>query len=152
MSLGQVAELLFLFITTGILIKCGFRKTLSFGLLAMFLRYISFYLGVELDQQWMHIVGILTHGLIFGLFFVGGQVYTDKIAPKEIRAQAQGFLFFLIWGIGYLIGTLFNGFMIENFRLENKCNWTVLFGVSSAFTLILIILFILFFRPKEKLD
>lgn len=152
MNWGQVAEMLFLFIATGILIKCGFKKTLLFGLVAMLLRYLSFYLGVELGQQWWYSIGILSHGLIFGLFFVCGQVYTDRVVPKEMRAQAQGFLSFVIWGAGYLIGTLLNGFMIGTYRFEEKCDWSILFIISSVFTLLLIGLLIMLFKPVDKLD
>lgn len=150
MNWGQLAEMFFLFITTSILIKFGFKKTLIFGLIAMLLRYTSFYFGVELGQQWMYSIGILTHGLIFGLFFVVGQVYTDKIVSVELRAQAQGFLSFIIWGVGYLIGTLSNGWMIGYFRMDGKCNWAVLFAVATIITLALIILFSLFFKRVDK--
>jgi len=150
MNWGQVAEMLFLFIATSILIKCGFKKTLLFGLVALMLRYLSFYLGVELGQQWWYSIGILTHGLIFGLFFVCGQVYTDRVVPKEMRAQAQGFLSFVIWGAGYLIGTLLNGYMIGSYRVEEKCDWSVLFIISTVFTLILIGLLIMLFKPVDK--
>jgi nucleoside transporter len=149
MNWGQVAEMFFLFITTAVLIKYGFKKALLFGLLAMLLRYLSFYIGVSLDQQAWYSIGILTHGLIFGLFFVGGQVYTDKIAPKEIRAQAQGFLSFIVWGVGYLIGTLANGYMIGQFRLADKCNWETLFAITTFFTLAVIGLFIFIFKSEK---
>jgi len=152
MNWGQVAEMFFLFIATSILIKFGIKKTLLFGLIALFLRYLSFYMGIELDQQWWYSIGILTHGLIFGLFFVCGQVYTDKVAPKDIRAQAQGFLSFIVWGVGYLIGTLFNGLMIGNNRLEDKCDWSALFITSTVFTLLLIGLLMILFKPIDNLD
>ena len=47
MNWGQLAEMFFLFITTAILLKYGFKKTLLFGLLAMLVRYLSLYMGVE---------------------------------------------------------------------------------------------------------
>jgi nucleoside transporter len=152
MNWGQVAEMFFLFITTSILIKYGFKKALLFGLLAMVLRYFSFYIGVKLDQQGWYSIGILTHGLIFGLFFVGGQVYTDKIVSKEIRAQAQGFLSFIIWGVGYLIGTLVNGYMIGNYRLGDKCNWETIFAITTVFTLAVVVLFIFIFKPQKEMN
>ena len=68
-------------------------------------------------------------------------------APKEMRAQAQGFLSFIIWGVGYLIGTLLNGWMIGNYRLEEKCNWSILFIVSTVFTLVLAVFLIILFQP-----
>jgi len=151
MNWGIVVEMIFLFITTIILLKCGFKKTLLFGLVAMLIRYLAFYMGVEMSQPWMYSIGVLMHGIIFGLFFVVGQVYTDKVAPTEIRAQAQGFLSFLVWGVGYLIGTLLNGYLIGNYRLEEKADWGIIFGVSTVFTLILIVLFLILFRPTDKL-
>lgn len=150
MNWGIVVEMIFLFVTTTILIKCGFKKTLLFGLIAMLLRYLSFYLGVEMGLPWLYSIGVLTHGIIFGLFFVVGQVYTDKVAPAEIRAQAQGFLSFLVWGVGYLIGTLLNGYLIGNYRLEETANWGIVFGISTIFTLILIVLFVILFKQTDK--
>jgi len=152
MSLGQIFEIVFLFLTTAILVKYGIKKALLFGLLAMLVRYAGFYAGVQWEQflVWGYGTGILVHGLIFGLFFVGGQVYTDKVAPKELRAQAQGFFFFLIWGVGYLVGTLFNGLMISRFRLGEKCNWSVLFGVATLFTLVVILLLVWLFKPEKN--
>jgi nucleoside transporter len=150
MNWGQVVEMVFLFITTTILIKFGFKKTLLFGLLAMLLRYLAFFLGVELDQLWMYSIGVLTHGIIFGLFFVVGQVYTDKVAPNEIRAQAQGFLSFIVWGVGYLVGTFFNGYLIGNHAVEGKTDWGVVFGVATVITLIVTVLFIFLFKKTDQ--
>ena len=146
MNWGQVAEMLFLFLTTTILLKIGFKKTMILGLVAMLVRYASFYLGAEFGQQWLYSIGILTHGLIFGLFFVVGQVYTDKIAQKELRAQAQGFLSFIIWGVGFLIGTLCNGAMIDGFRQGEKCDWAMLFAIAAVFTIVIIFLFLFVFK------
>ena len=98
LNLGQLAEMFFLVITTSILIKSGIKNTLIFGMIALVVRYASFYIGAETGLQWFYYIGIIVHGLIFGLFFVGGQVYTDNVAPKEMKAQAQGLLFFLVWG------------------------------------------------------
>ena len=152
MNCGQIAEILFLFLTTGILVKYGIKKALLFGLAAMFVRYAAFWFGAVFEQQWLYGygLGIIVHGLIFGLFFVGGQVYADKITPASLRGQVQGFLFFIIWGVGYLVGTLFNGFLLNSFHNENGYNWQVLFGVQTVFILVIIVLFILLFKPDQK--
>lgn len=147
LNMGQLAEMFFLVITTSILVKSGIRNTLIFGMIAMVVRYLSFYLGAETSQQWFYYVGIIVHGLIFGLFYVGGQVYTDKIAPSNMKAQAQGLLFFLVWGVGFLIGTLFNGWMIARFRVEENCDWPTVFMISTIFSAILLVLFVVLFRP-----
>jgi nucleoside transporter len=148
MNCGQIAEILFLFLTTGILVKYGIKKALLCGLAAMLVRYAAFWYGSVSEQYWLYGygLGIIVHGLIFGLFFVGGQVYTDKVVPKAQRAQAQGFLFFIIWGVGYLVGTLFNGFLLTRFQTADGYNWPELFGISTLFTAAVIVLFLIFFK------
>ena len=116
-------------------------------MIALVVRYASFYIGAETGLQWFYYIGIIVHGLIFGLFFVGGQVYTDNVAPKEMKAQAQGLLFFLVWGIGFLIGTLWKGWLIGLFRDGDKCDWPVVFAISTLFSFVLLILFVFLFKP-----
>lgn len=152
MNWGQFAEMFFLVITTTILVKYGIKKTLAFGLIALMVRYVTFFFGVEFDSQVSYMTGILIHGLIFGLFYVGGQVYTDNSAPTHMKAQAQGFLSFVVWGVGYLLGTLFNGYLIETFQVDGKCNWATLFLIYSVCTAVLLVLFVAFFERKEAVS
>ncbi|MDR2231732.1 MAG: MFS transporter [Tannerella sp.] len=146
MNIRQIAELFFLFITTSILLKFGFKNALTFGLIALLFQYIALYLGVELGQQALYYVGLLPHGLIFGLFFVAGQVYTDKVVPHEFKAQAQGFLAFITWGVGILLGNMICGWLMNNFKVDNHADWGLLFACASAATLVIIVLFMLLFK------
>ena len=150
MNIRQIAELFFLFITTSILIKFGYKKALLFGLLALLLQYIALFLGVELGQQWWYYVGLLPHGLIFGLFFVAGQVYTDKIVPQEYKAQAQGFLAFITWGVGMLLGNIICGWMMNNFKVDHHADWGFLFACASGATCVMIVLLLLLFKNPPK--
>ena len=150
MNWRQVAELFFLFITTSILVKYGFKKALLFGLAALFLQYISLYTGVVSGQQWLYYIGILPHGLIFGLFFIAGQVYTDRVVPQEYKAQAQGFLAFMTWGVGIFAGNLINGKLIEHFKVGNQANWSLLYLIATVSTIVVIVLFLLLFKEPQK--
>jgi nucleoside transporter len=150
MNWGQLAEMFFLVITTTVLVKFGIKKTLLFGLFALLVRYITFYLGVAFDSEVSYMAGILIHGLIFGLFFVGGQVYTDHAAPEEMKAQAQGFLSFVVWGAGYLLATLLNGYLMQTFRRGDTCDWAVLFIISAVCSLALLILLAVLFKEKQR--
>ena len=149
LNFGQLAEMFFLVITTSILIHSGIKKTLIYGLAALTIRYIAFFLGAETSMQAFYYLGIVVHGLIFGLFYVGGQVYTDNVAPEGMKATAQGMLFFLVWGVGFLIGTLFNGWLIDTFRVDGGCNWPIVFAISAITSFILLILFVLLFKPTN---
>jgi nucleoside transporter len=150
---GQVGELFFLFITPIVITRFGFKKAMIIGLAAMLARYLSFWWGSVSDTPAFYIVGILFHGVIFGLFFVTGQIYTDKKAPDSLRAQAQGLLAFLLWGVGLLMGN----FICSNLISANKTidsagvavyNWPVIFGVTSAFSFVVLVLFIVFYKAE----
>lgn len=154
MNLGQVVEIFFMFLATTIIIRTGIKWALVIGLVAMLIRYFTFYMGGVLDQSTLYIMGILVHGIIFGLFYVGGQVYTERKAPKELKAQAQGFLAFVVWGVGLFLGILFNGCLMDYYSLDvagkTVYQWNSIFAITSIFSFAILIIFLLFF--KEKLD
>jgi nucleoside transporter len=146
MNWRQVAELFFLFITTSILLKYGFKKTLLLGLSALMLQYLALYIGVLIGQQWLYYLGILPHALIFGLFFIAGQVYTDKVVPQEFKAQAQGFLSFVTWGVGILVGNLIWSWLTNHYRVDSHSDWALLFALAFVATVVIIVLFLVLFR------
>ncbi|WP_297088303.1 MFS transporter [uncultured Draconibacterium sp.] len=153
MNLGQVVEIFFMIVATTIIVKAGIKWALIIGLFALVLRYLSFYFGGILNENLFYILGILVHGVIFGLLYVGGQVYTDRKAPKELKAQAQGFLAFMVWGVGLFLGIIFNGWLIgyHSRSVDNitKYNWDAIFGLSGLMSVIILFLFIMFFRNEK---
>jgi len=156
MNWGQVAELVFLFFATTIMTKLGIKKALAVGLVAMVIRYLSFYFGGVADINTFYIIGILFHGLIFGLFFVGGQVYTDKKSPKDLRAQAQGMLSFILWGIALLIGNFICGKLIETNSFASgdglgvSYDWNTIYAVTTIFSVVTLVLFLIFFKKENE--
>jgi nucleoside transporter len=155
MNWGQVAELLFLFFATTIMTVLGVKKAMAIGLAAMVLRYLSFYWGGVADVNSFYIIGILFHGLIFGLFFVGGQVYTDKKSPKELRAQAQGMLSFIIWGIALLLANFTCGKMIETNKIIDvsgniSYDWNTIYAATTILSVAVLIVFLLFFKQEKE--
>jgi nucleoside transporter len=113
MNWGQFVEMFVMVLVPVVLAKIGVKWAMSVGLAALVVRYLFFLFGGMYDQTWMYFGGILVHGVIYAFFFVGGQVYVDKRAPKETRAQAQGFIFLATFGLGLLLGNFINGELIE---------------------------------------
>ena len=108
-TLGQRSEVLFMLALPIFLKKFGIKPTLLVGMIAWVARYAMFSFGADDGVVWMMIGGILLHGICYDFFFVTGQIYTDKIAPPEIRSQAQGMLVFFTLGFGMFIGALVAG-------------------------------------------
>ena len=60
--------------------------------------------GAPDQVVWMILLGVALHGICYDFFFVTGFMYTDKVAPKKIRSQAQSMLVFFTQGLGLYIG------------------------------------------------
>lgn len=153
MNWGILAELGFMLLIPVSIKKFGLRRVMILGLFALVVRYGSLYLGGVIDQQWLFYVGILIHGLIFGFFYVGGQIYIDKTAPVELKAQAQGFIFLVTFGLGLLTGTLIDGGIISLFTDisggERFYDWDSIWGLTSLFAVVLLLAFTLLFKEEK---
>ena len=104
MSYGQVSEILFMVLMPLFFRRLGVKWMLAVGMLAWVTRYVLFALGTPDAVRWMMYAGIILHGICYDFLFVTGQIYTDMVARKEIRAQAQGMLVLFTLGLGMLIG------------------------------------------------
>ena len=102
MALGQVSEIVFMALVPFFFRKLGVRRMLLVGMLAWTLRYAVF--GLMPSAPAMVLFGIVLHGICYDFFFVTGQLYTDRKAPDEIRASAQGLIGLLTYGAGMLAG------------------------------------------------
>jgi nucleoside transporter len=104
MSYGQMSEIFFMLIMPLFFARLGVKWMLALGMLAWVVRYALFAFGASSQIAWMIIGGIVLHGICYDFFFVTGQIYTDQVAPKNIRAQAQGMLVLFTLGVGMAIG------------------------------------------------
>lgn len=150
MNWGVLAEMGFLLLVPPAIKKFGLRKVMIFGLVALVVRYLAFYAGGVTDQSWMYYIGILIHGLIFGFFYIGGQIYIDKKAPGELKAQAQGFIFLVTFGVGLLIGNLICGQIIDHYKTTQGYNWDAIWGITTVGSVALLVLFILLFKNEKE--
>lgn len=148
MNWGVLAEMGFLLLVPMAIKKSGLRNVMILGLVALVIRYLSFYAGGIINQAWMYYIGILIHGLIFGFFHVGGQIYINKKAPKELTAQAQGFIFLMTYGLGLLVGNLICAWIINRHSGVGGYNWDAIWGTTTAMSLAVLFFFILFFKKK----
>jgi len=150
MNLGQLGEIFFMLLIPVAIARIGVKWSISIGLVMLVVRYAAFLAGVALGQPWFYYVAIGVHGLIFGFFFVGGQIYIDKKAPKEIQAQAQGFFFLATFGIGNLIGNFANGKLMEVYTVNDAVNWNAMWTVITIISAVLLAAFLVFFRDDIR--
>ncbi len=150
MNWGVLAEMGFLLLVPPAIKKFGLRKVMVFGLIALCIRYLAFYIGGVINQSWMFYIGILVHGLIFGFFYVAGQIYINKKAPSQLKSQAQGFIFLVTYGVGLLVGNFICSRIIEHYKSAGNYNWDAIWGIITGMSVVLLAGFILFFKNKNN--
>jgi nucleoside transporter len=150
MNLGQLVEIFLMLLIPLALARFGVKWTMVMGLAALAIRYVALWGGVAADQTFLYYIAILVHGIIFGFFFVGGQVYVDKKAPPEIRAQAQGLIVLACYGVGMLIGTFINVELIERYTTDGVYNWNPVFAIIAIVSAALLLALCAFFRDDVK--
>ena len=155
MNFGQATEIVVLFFVPMIIKRFGLRLTMIVGLIALVFRYVAFYYGTASGLDWMLFSGILVHGIIYGFFSVGGQIYIDKVAPPDLKAQAQGFIFLITFGLGILVGNFLSAWLIRlntvvNELGESLVQWDKIWAVTSISSLLILLFFSLFFKYNLK--
>jgi nucleoside transporter len=109
MTFGQISEIFFMVIMPFFFVRLGVKGMLLVGMAAWVGRYFLFATGVPDQVAWMLYTGVILHGICYDFFFVTGQLYTDRVAPIEVRGQAQGMLVLFTLGLGMLIGAQIAG-------------------------------------------
>ncbi len=147
MSMGQMSELIFMLLIPFFFKRLGVKWMLIIGMLAWVTRYALFAYGdASPSMIWMLYGGIILHGICYDFFFVTGMIYVDKKAPVELRSSAQGFIAFVTYGCGMLIGYVLAGQIVEGFTGEDGSHawrsiWLIPAGMAAVITLLFGFLF-----------
>ena len=149
-SLGQVSEIFFMLILPVFLVRFGVKKVLFLGMAAWLIRYLLFANGDIGSGVWMIYAGIILHGICYDFFFVTGQIYVDKKAPDNLKSSAQGLITFATYGLGMFIGTWFAGRTIDLLTVDGIPEWARIWYVPAAIAVVVLIMFGLMFREKQK--
>ena len=155
-TLGQMSEVVFMLLMPLFFVRLGVKKMLLVGMGAWVLRYLLFSFGAPDAVSWMIILGILLHGICYDFFFVTGQIYVDKKSNPEIRGQAQGFLVFVTYGVGMLLGAqiagqVFNSFLGSETALS-LAQWKDFWMIPAAFAFVIMLFFGFAFYDKAADD
>lgn len=153
MAIGQMSEVLFMLAIPFFLKRIGVKWMLLVGMLAWTTRYLLF--GLFPSTTALVILGVALHGVCYDFFFVTGQLYVDKKAPKHLRASAQGFFNLLTYGAGMLIGNYVLGWWGDKIQLDGSTTEGWLDGAQSFWVmpgivaLVIAVFFFAFFWDKS---
>jgi nucleoside transporter len=148
-SMGQMSEVLFMFLMPWFFVRLGVKKMLLVGMISWVLRYVLFAHGDLGSMVWMLYLGILLHGLCYDFFFVTGMIYVDKKAGKEIRAQAQGFISLVTYGIGIGLGSVVSGQIVDYLTSNGVKDWTSIWWIPAIFAAVVAVFFFVTFKDDK---
>ena len=149
-SMGQMAEILFILILPFFITRFGVKRVLFIGITAWLLRFLLFANGDAGSGVWMIYTGIILHGVCYDFFVVTGQIFVDKEAPDHLKSSAQGLITFATYGLGMVIGTWFAGTTIDRLTVDGAANWPAIWYVPTVIAGAVLIVFIFLFREKKK--
>jgi nucleoside transporter len=149
MSMGQMSEMIFLFLMPLFFARLGVKKMLLIGMAAWVIRYLCFAYGDTGGGMWLLYSGIILHGICYDFFFVTGQIYTDQRAGDRIRSSAQGMITLATYGVGMFVGFWVAGMVAEKYAVDGGHDWKSVWIVPAIIAAAVLLLFALLFKERK---
>ncbi|MBO9546271.1 MFS transporter [Caulobacter sp.] len=147
LSLGQVAEILTMFLLGRVLAKLGWKVTMIIGVLGHAARFAVFAFFADSIPT---IVAVqLLHGICYAFFFATVYIFVDAVFPKDVRSSAQGLFNLLILGIGNVVASFLFPELVSKLSAGGAVDYTTLFLVPTGMALAAVCLLAVFFRPPS---
>jgi MFS family permease len=155
MSIGQVAEILTMFILGATLKKLGWRTTMIIGILGHAARF-AVYSFIPDSAAAIILIQVL-HGICYAFFFATVYIFVDAYLPKDIRSSAQGLFNLQILGIGALVANSICPWLMQTVYTVNtaagaKTNFKGLFLVPLIAASAAAVALALFFHPPKQTE
>jgi MFS family permease len=148
MSVGQISEMLTMFILGPVLKRLGWRRTMLIGILGHSARFAVY--AFFPNPATIVLVQSL-HGICYGFFFATVYIFVDEYFPKDVRACAQGLFNAVILGVGALAANSLCPYLMQKvFTQGERTNFRGLFLVPLAIATLAALVLALFFHPPIR--
>ena len=153
-SLSQCSETFCILLIPYFLKRLGIKKVMLMAMLAWVFRFGLFGAGNPGTGVWMFILSMIVYGVAFDFFNVSGSLFVNKATDTSMRSSAQGLFMLMTNGIGATLGTL-GAQSIVNYYTENVDgkmigDWSSVWYIFAAYSLVIAILFAIFFKYDFK--
>jgi len=146
MSIGQIAEILTMFVLGATLKRFGWRTTMIVGILGHAARFAVY---AFMPQSAVAIILIqVLHGVCYAFFFATVYIFVDAYFPKDIRSSAQGLFNLQILGLGALLAYSICPWLMQSvYTNASVVDFKGLFMVPLIAASVAAIALALFFHP-----
>src|SRR5207253_1408719 len=134
----------------------GYKLTIAIGIVAWTVRYVFLALSVTAGEAQTALIfaAILLHGVCYDFLFIAGQLYVDGESNERIRGAAQGFIAFILWGVGNFVGTMLAGWVMADHELPTSVgairhDWQGIWLLPALGATAVLLVFLVFFREPR---
>lgn len=156
-SFAQISDIVFFLLLPFFLKRFGYKKTIFVGIACWVARYFALSSSVDAGAAATALIftAILLHGACYDFLFIAGQLYVDDEANERTRGAAQGFIAFILWGVGAFVGTLLAGKVLAMHKLETPVNglehdWAAIWQTPAWGAAAVLVIFLIFFKDPGK--
>jgi nucleoside transporter len=156
-SYAQISDIVFFLLLPFFLKRFGYKKTIFLGIACWVARYFALSGSVGAGEWATALIftAILLHGACYDFLFIAGQLYVDDEAGERTRGAAQGFIAFILWGVGNFVGSFLAGKVQQHHTLETPVDglshdWAAIWQLPAWGALGVLVIFLIFFRDPKK--
>lgn len=157
MQVGIACEVVFMFLLSFFLLKAGFKVTLMMGAVCWIIRSVLFSQAALDANMTFVLIGLMLQGFCWDFFSTVGDIYVDRKARPEIKAQAQSLRFIVSNGFGLLFASTICGQIFNNTVTEQGPQalpqWESFWLFSAIIAAVVSVFFFIFFKDdlsKQK--
>jgi len=147
MSIGQIAEILTMFVLGATLKRLGWKWTMVFGILGHAARF-AVYAFFPQNKELIIVVQVL-HGVCYAFFFATVYIFVEEFFPKDARSSAQGLFNVMILGLGSLIAATFCPGLFSAMTKAGVTDFKALFLIPLGSAIAGAVILALFFHPPK---
>ena len=147
MTLGQVTEIISMFMLGGLLLKWRLKWIFACGLGFGVLR---FALSAINGKAWL-LAGVVLHGCSFTLVLITAQIYLDQRVEAAWRARAQALMALMNGGVGNLIGYLGTGWWFAACARPTGTQWSLFWGGLAVTVAAVLVYFLTAYRGRTQI-
>jgi MFS family permease len=148
MTLGQVTEIIAMFMLGGLLLKWRLKWIFACGLSFGVARFAFSALN---GKGWL-LTGVALHGCSFTLVFITAQIYLDQRVDAAWRARAQALMSLMNVGVGNLIGYLGTGWWFAACARPTGTKWPVFWGGLAVTVAVVLVYFLSAYRGRVQIS
>jgi MFS family permease len=145
MTLGQVTEIIAMFLLAGLFANWRLKWIFATGLFVGCVRFAM----CAVDQKFWVLAGITLHGFSFALVYITAQIYLNERVESSWRARAQALMSLMSSGVGNLLGYLGTGVWFQICSRGGATRWSLFWGCLSVAIGAVLVFFLVAYQGRS---